>query len=180
MSTLKRMVFVTNIVIAMLLLLPVFVLGLCLLLFPGIPTQQLLRVIGMAMLAAGALQIYLYFRNLDSIAAPGWRLSASCFMGLCGILIILLPETFAPMLSAIFAVTLFVGGAVKLQIGCNLSRMKMKTWYIPLILSGVSIMLGGFSVAHPFGVGMVFKRMSGIFLIYEALSNSLSIYLYRK
>ena len=155
-------------------------LGLVLIICPGLASSVVFNVIGAVGIAIGVIQLIRYSR-LDaksSIASNGMFAGAMWLVG--GILIIALKGFLLSLLPIIFGLILLTGGIAKLQYALNFKRMGVTRWYLELGATILSIAFGVIILINPFSTALLLMRIIGIALLIEGVQNLISRYAYKK
>lgn len=90
-------------------------------------------------------------------------------MAIFGFVIIVRPSIIVSILPVIVGIVLIISGIMKLQDSFNLKKYAYKKWFVVLIFSIVSIVLGVVVILNPFGTGLLFIRIVGIFFTVDGL-----------
>lgn len=146
-------------------------LGLVLLIWPNMAVSVILNAIGIFCIVLGIIDAVRYFL-LDARAAI---VSNDLAIGLswiaCGVLVIALKGLLISILPFFFGLVVLIGGLVKVQGALCFKRMHAARWYVELICSAVSIVLGAFILFNPFSTGLLLMRFIGGALVVESVSD---------
>ncbi len=156
-QSIKRELIFTNIA--------VIVVGILIVVFPESSTNAICRAVGVVLTIWGFFRIGAYFASRVSYAFGSFGLVQGAAILGFGVYFLVSPETLASFLTVILSIILIVGGAMKLQYGIDLARIKAKAWWAPLIAAGVMITLGIIAIINPFAVATSLMMFIGISLI---------------
>ena len=153
------------------------VLGLVLLILPGVAASVVLCGIGAIGIIIGIVHVVRYF-TLDAKAAIfGFDLS----IGLVGgILVIILKDFLISLLPVFFGLVVLLGGIAKVQTTLSLKRMNAPHWYMELVAAVISIALGTVILCNPFSTALLLMRIIGAALLVEGIQDLISIYTFKK
>lgn len=145
----------------------VIVLGLVLLIAPGLATSVVFNVIGIGCMLIGVAHVIKYIR-LDAHAA---LMSNDMAQGLAyilgGVLICIFKSLLVSLLPILFGLAILVGGVMQVQTTLGFRRMNAGRWYLELICAAISVVLGILILANPFSTALLLMRVIGISLILE-------------
>lgn len=160
--------FLNGSMISSLLLL---VLGLILILIPGLTMTTLVRVGAGFLIAAGAFDLLKYVFRKENGQLSTLLVSGVIFAAI-GTLLMVNPGLVINLIPVILGIVLIVEGLVKLQRAVDLARMKYAKWFSVLLLAVISLAFGALVLANPFdtartlviiiGIGLVFAGLSGL------------------
>lgn len=159
----------------MILGLSAVVLGLILLIAPGIATSLVFNGIGCICIIIGIFNLIRYFTLNAKEAIMSNALAAGIIMIIFGLAIILLKETLMSIIPIFFGVTILIGGIGKLQGAMSFRKMHAARWYVELIFACISILFGALILFNPFSTAMLLMRIIGIALLIEGLTDMISI-----
>ena len=146
-------------------------LGLCLIVWPRISASALCVIAGILLLAAGAVDIALYF-NGDSYGVPfGFNLASGLFSALLGVVLLLNPANAALLLPIFVGVFVILDAAFTLQVAIDLKRAGISRWWTILLLSAVSFIMGALLLFNPFAGETALMLFMGITLVADAVEN---------
>lgn len=153
------------------------VLGLVLLIWPGVSIRVFCYAFGAILLLYGVVTIASFF--LRDGGGPG-SFVLELFLGIVaaavGLLFLIRPAFVASLLPVVVGLTILVDGLVNLKRALALRRMDYGRWNVPLILSIVSVALGLVVVIRPFLAAETLTMLIGVTLIYEGLSDLWTIF----
>lgn len=155
-------------------------LGLILIICPGLASSVVLNVIGAAGIIIGVVHLarYSMLDAKSSISSNGMFTGLLWLIG--GILIIVLKGFLLSLLPIFFGLILLVGGVAKLQYTLNFKRMGVKRWYFELVATVLSIAFGVVILINPFNTALLLMRIIGVALLVEGVQDLISRYAYKK
>ena len=157
------------------------VLGLLLVIYPEMSGTIIAVILALILAAIGAMHIISYFfrRYPDDIGRMDFVFGV-IFIGVA-VWLFLNPQILIGFLPTVLGFVLIVGGVVKLENAIDLLRIKAERWWIVLILSALSILLGIVALVNPFKTGTVLLMFIGGALIADGFFDLFTIFtLHRK
>lgn len=158
----------------------IILLGLVLLILPGVATSVLFNGIGAVCLLIGLIHVIRYHR-LDARQAV---VSNEMAFGLAWIVggasVILFKALLVSLLPILFGLVILFGGVIKIQSTLGFRRMNAARWYWQLICAAVSVVLGVLILANPFSTAMMMMRVIGISLVIEGGMDLISRIAYKR
>lgn len=91
-----------------------------------------------------------------------------------GMVIIFKPAVIISILPVTVGIVMVVSGVIKLQDSFNLKKYSFAKWWTVLIFAFVSVILGIVILINPFGTGLLFTRIVGLFFTIDGLLNIVS------
>lgn len=147
------------------------VIGLVLIIWPGTSTQIVCMVLGSLLLVYGLIQIALYlFARQRTLYLQGMLVLGIIFSVL-GVWILLRPEIVIATVPIIVGIIIVIHGIHNITQAVSLCKMKYDNWWLALIFSILTVILGGILVYNPFEVVNTVVRVIGVFLLYDGLSD---------
>ena len=152
----------------------IILLGIILLILPGVATSILFNGIGGVCILIGLINIVKYFMLDARVAVVGnvlvlglaWIAGGIAFIIFKGVLISLLP--------VVFGLILLIGGGFKIQSSLGFKRMNAASWYWELICAAVSVVMGILIVSNPFSTALLMMRVIGATLVLEGCMDLIS------
>ena len=80
----------------------------------------------------------------------------------------------------VLSVIICVFGLIKVQDGINLKRFNYDRWFLVLGFAVISVILGIVVLLNPFGTGLLFTRIVGLFFTVDGVLSISSIVMLRK
>ncbi len=158
----------------------VFIVGLTATLMSAETARTLLFIAGIVLLALGGFKVYQYFARKAARAVAGWGLATGAGLILFGLVMTFSGERLIDFLPLLFGALMLAGGVIKFQISFDLKQMGWQPWFYVLIAAGVSILFGWIAAYRPFGGENQSIVVSGVFLMVEAVSDGVSLFLFRE
>lgn len=91
-----------------------------------------------------------------------------------GLVIIFKPAVIISILPIVVGIVMVVSGVIKLQDSFSLKKYAYAKWWTVLIFAFVSVILGVVILINPFGTGLLFTRIVGLFFTIDGLLNIVS------
>lgn len=148
------------------------IVGVLLLLDPIGFTSAIVIALGAALLAAGAVSVFGYFRMNPVEAALTGSLARGLFLLLTGGFCVFRSGWFIaafPLLTILYGVVILLAGLGKVQWAVDALRLRTGRWFLPAISAAVTILCGAVILSDPFASTMVMWMFIGISLIVEAV-----------
>lgn len=158
----------TNVVISSFLCV---LLGLVLVLWPGLSIQIVCTAVGAVLIAGGAMRIISYFRTRDGSIYSQINLIFGIIFAVVGVWIVIKPDKVLAVIPIIVGIVIAIHGLHNLQQAVGLWRDKYDKWWIALILGLLTVGFGVLLVCRPFDAIDTAVMLIGVFLIYDGLSN---------
>ena len=156
------------------------VFGLSLLVKPELSTTVICYAIGAVCVIYAVANLIKYFTGSMNrmYIEPDFVLSVI----ICGfgIVTIVRPAVIISILPFIVGIVLVFSGLIKVQDGINLKRFNYDRWFLVLGFAVISVILGIVVLLNPFGTGLLFTRMVGLFFTVDGVLSISSIVMLRK
>lgn len=152
------------------------ILGLILLIWPGVSATVFCYAFGGILLIYGVVTIVSFFLRDSRQGSFVFELFLGIVAAALGLLFLLRPVIVASVLPVILGLFIVVDGLVNLKRALELRRMLYVRWTMPLVLSAVSAVLGLVIVFQPFLAAEALVMLIGAVLIYEGLSDLWTIF----
>ena len=153
----------------------IIIFGLALLIWPARTTGFILNFIGGILMACGAFRICRYFLKSRDTALYNMDLGIGSTLAVIGILIYLLKGFLLSLVPTIIGIILLVSGLIKLQTAIDFKRLSVYRWQFQMIISIVSVIMGGIILINPFGTALVLTRIIGAAILIEAVQDVISL-----
>lgn len=160
--------FKTNVVISSLLCV---LLGLVLVLWPGLTIQVACTAVGAVLIISGAIRIISYFTAGDGSMYSQINLIFGIIFAVVGVWIVIKPDKVLAIIPIIVGIVIVLHGLHNLQQAIELCKDKYDKWWIALILGILTVGFGVLLICRPFAAIDTVVMLIGIFLIYDGLSN---------
>lgn len=152
------------------------ILGLILLIWPGVSATVFCYAFGGILLIYGVVTIVSFFLRDSRQGSFVFELFLGIVAAALGLLFLLRPVIVASVLPVILGLFIVVDGLVNLKRALELRRMLYLRWTVPLALSAGSAVLGLVIVFQPFLAAEALVMLIGAVLIYEGLSDLWTIF----
>nr|MDD6336480.1 DUF308 domain-containing protein [bacterium] len=162
----KHMVLRTLWVLAGLLLVGV---GIFFMFSPGATLVSLSLLIGLAMLVSGILDVVVYIRLHDIMAAAGWVLADGIITILMSILLLFNQWATAAVLPFMFGMWLLFAGCSKLVGAFDAKRLAIRGWGWILALGIVLMAFGLLSFFKPVVAAVAISVIVGVTLVVQGV-----------
>ena len=155
----------------MLLSIAYIVIGMMLLIMPQTSLLWICYAFGAVVLITGIACLIQYARIRGTgFTAPFMLVGGVITAGL-GIFTLAKPQVVASFLPVVFGIFIVVDGLSRIGSAIDLAKRKGQKWWVLLLLSIVSVVLGILLVLHPFGAAVSLVMVCGILLIVEGAMN---------
>lgn len=151
-------------------------LGVVLLLWPDLSVRLLCMLLGAALLITGVGYIISYFARRSKLSAFQFEIILGIVLAILGLWLILKPDIFISLLQFVFGAVLVIHGIVDLQASFHLQGAGYEKWWVALILSLLTVVLGAVIIFNPFGTMAALLILIGISLIFDGLSDLVLIF----
>ena len=152
------------------------ILGLVLLLWPGVSAVVFCYAFGGVLLAYGVVTVATFFLRDSRLGSLAFELLLGVIAAALGLLFLLRPAIVAAVLPAVLGLFIVVDGLVNLKRALELRRMAYGRWNVPLLLSVGSAVLGLVIVFQPFLAAEALTMLIGAVLVYAGLSDLWTIF----
>ena len=154
-------------------------LGVALLIKPGMAMRMVLNLTGIALIIAGLAAIARDWQYSRDPSAFNWQLSIGLIVVAIGVLIILGKGFLLRIVPILFGIGLLFCGIVKVQAAVNLYRVGYPHWMGMALTAVISIALGVVLMCRPFRATMNMVRLIGLSLVVEAVQDLFGMRTYR-
>lgn len=155
----------------LLLTIAIMVLGVCLILWPGISAGVLCWILGAALCIFGIVRVLCYIQRGVSILWHRYELPLGLLDLLLGIYLLTQPENVLLLLPTVVAIVILVDSVFKLQTALELHRLNVSRWLMMLVLSLVTIFVAICLLRNPFEGAMTLMVYLGITLVVEGIQS---------
>ena len=154
------------------------ILGLVLIFFPDLTAGLFCTVAGLLLLLYGAITVISFFVHRGS--SGSFALQAELILGVVSIVVGVFFLTHFDFIISIIPVILgfyiLIDALVNLKRGLDMRALGYAGWTATLVMSAVSLALGGLILWDPFDTGLLLWRIIGGAFLYLGLSDLWSIY----
>lgn len=152
------------------------ILGFVLLIWPDTTGNVLCILLGVLLLGYGIFQIIGFFTRGDE----GWGSGAVYLLvGLCavalGVLALSSPEKVLSILPVALGAVVVVDSCMSLKRAFQLKELGMERWWIIALLAVITLLFGLVVMFNPFESAMLVTRIVGGVLIYQGVSDLVSV-----
>ena len=145
----------------------IILLGVVLLILPGVATAILFNAIGIVCIFIGIAHIIKYctLSAHDAVISNDIALGLAWVIG--GVAIIIFKVFLASLLPILFGLVVLVGGVIKIQSFLGFKRMRSGHWGWDLICAVISVVLSILILTNPFATELLLMRVIGASLVVE-------------
>ena len=147
------------------------VLGLVLVIWPGMSMQIVCSAIGVVLILTGIMKIIEYFAVKDGSLYEQTNLIMGIIFTVVGIWIAVKPDKVLAIIPIIVGIIIALHGARNMQQAVTLCKDQYDKWWIALILGLLTVGFGVLLICKPFVALDTVVMLIGIFLIYDGVSN---------
>ena len=145
-------------------------LGAILLFFPGESLDLFCRVAGILVLCVGIIQVIFGITGRGTM--PGQMNTVTgAIIAIIGLFIIIRPDILVSILPFVAGVLLIIHGVSSLVNSCQLIGVKYNYWWVGILLSILSIVLGVILFFNAHSAAEFIAKIVGLFLIYSGISH---------
>ena len=152
----------------------IILMGIVLLILPGVATSVLFNGIGCICILIGIIHVIKYFTLEARIAVIGNDMALGLAWIAGGIAVIIFKPVLVSLLPVVFGLVLLIGGGIKIQSSLGFKRMNAVSWYWELICAAVSVVMGILIVSNPFSTALLMMRVIGAALVLEGCMDVVS------
>ena len=155
------------------------VLGLVLAIWPGHVMTSAMTILGIALLAGGALLIFSWYsgRNRDSSVIT---LAEGIVLAVAGLVVLIAPKFLISIVPFCVGAVITLNGIFNLAQALDQRKANYNRWTASLVMAILTIVLGLLIVFNPFSTMEMLVVAIGIIIIYNGVSNLLIELGYRK
>lgn len=158
----------TNVVISSLLCV---VLGLVLVIRPGLSMRIVCTAVGAVLIVAGVTRMIDYFASRDGSMYAQVNLVFGIVLAVVGVWIVVKPDTVRAIIPIIVGIVIVIHGLHNIKQAMELWRDKYDKWWVACIMGVLTVGFGVLLICRPFAAIDTVIMMIGIFLIYDGISN---------
>ncbi len=149
--------------------------GLAMLLFPGVSAELTGTVIGIAMIVFGLIKLAGYFsRDLFRLAFQ-FDLAFGLLLIAIGVIVVINPIDALSFICVALGIPILADGLFKIQIAVDSRRFGIRNWWVILIVALITGFFGLTLVFRPAESAAVLMLMLGVALITEGALNMLTV-----
>lgn len=146
------------------------ILGLVLILVPGLTMTTLVRIGAGALIATGIFDLLRYVFHKESDGKLNNRLVTGVILTIAGGILMSKPTLVINLVPTILGIALMIEGLVKLQRAIDLFRMKYTKWLSVLLVAVISLAIGILVLTNPFNTARTLVAIIGIGLVFAGLT----------
>lgn len=158
----------TNVVISSLLCV---VLGLVLVIRPGMSMRIVCTAVGIVLIVAGITRMIDHFAARDSSMYSQVNLVFGIVLAVVGVWIVLKPDTVLAIIPIIVGIVIVLHGINNIKQAMELWRDKYDKWWVAGIMGVLTVGFGVLLICRPFAAIDTVVMLIGMCLIYDGLSN---------
>lgn len=147
------------------------VLGLVLLLWPGMTMRIVCMTVGAVLILSGVVRIIAYFTARDGSMYSQLNLVFGIILTAVGIWIVVSPEKVLALIPIIMGIIIALHGLHNIRQAIILNRDQYNNWWVALLLGILTVGFGALLVCRPFVAVDTMVMLIGIFLIYDGVSS---------
>lgn len=149
-------------------------LGIYMVLSPGAALANIIKIIGIALIVAGAVTVLLYVFNKDSQSRSFTSLATGIILVIAGIVFLVEPGAIEKIFPTVVGILVIVNGILNLIASLKAKKAGAPVWLVGLILSVLTVALGILILTQPLFLMNQIVRIVGIVLIIMGVSSLLA------
>lgn len=147
------------------------VLGIILVVWPGLTVRAVCMTIGFVLVASGVNRLCGFIFGGDSSIYSRMNLITGVIVTLIGAWILFQPDTIIKLIPILVGIIVIIHGINDLQQTVALCQNRYDKWWVALILGLVTLGFGVLLIFNPFEAVETLVMFIGIFLIYDGVSD---------
>ena len=149
--------------------------GVCLCLWPDIPSVTICCAIGGGAVLFGIVKIVLYFlHDIEQVGEQNdFAIGAICVIA--GAILLIHPGAVLAMIPQVLGVYMLADSMFKLQIALDAKRLDNKGWWLALVITLICIVWGCLLIWQPFGLDRFLTALIAGGLIADGIQNLLGV-----
>lgn len=147
------------------------VLGVVLIIWPGMSVQIACRAIGAVLGIMGICKVVAYFLTKDGSMFSRVNLILGIIITIIGVWIFMQPDKIIAMVPILVGIIIVLHGLNNLEQTVKLCKGQYDKWWVALVLGLVTIGFGVLLICNPFAAVDTLVRAIGIFLVYDGVSD---------
>lgn len=150
-------------------------LGVCLFLWPDIPSVTICCAVGGGAVLFGIVKIVFYFlRELEEMDEHyDFAIGAMCVIA--GAILLVHPASVLELIPQVLGVCMLIDSMFKLQIALDAKRLGNKGWWLGLLITLLCIVWGCLLIWQPFGLERYSVMMIAVGLIADGVQNLVGV-----
>ena len=137
---------------------------------PDVALKSIVITTGIVLLLDGIYHIVSYFRNEKDSRLMSFELVFGILEIIVGLCLAFKSEAVIDIYYILLGILIVLESIANLQVSLNL-KDKISFWWLILVFSFISIILGVFVILHPFDFGMGLAMLTGIILLVSETLN---------
>ena len=125
----------------------------------------------------GVFQVMIYLRSPVIRKIVESRLAAGLILLLSGTMLLFNPAFLQDIFPVIWGLSLLAGAFLKIQYAFDLAQLKIRKWWIMLILASLSLVIGILALLRPDFMGESKDFVIGLMLVFEAVLDIVVLFL---
>lgn len=147
------------------------VLGIVLVVWPGLSVKIVCRAIGAVLIINGLSRLLNFAFERDGSMFSQMNLITGVVITLIGIWIFVKPDTIIALVPILVGIIIVIHGINNMEQAVSLFQSKYDKWWAALILGLVTIGFGALLIFNPFETVDTLVMFIGLFLIYDGVSD---------
>jgi uncharacterized membrane protein HdeD (DUF308 family) len=147
------------------------VLGLVLLVWPGLSASIFCTALGLVLLLCGLVDIVTFLLHRDGSLYGSVHLIVGIILAVVGVYVMTRPSLVTVVIPRIVGILICIHGISDVGDAISLHRSGYGRWSTALLLGLLTVVLGGVLIANPFGAFATVVRVIGGFLLYDGVSD---------
>ena len=147
------------------------VLGIILVVWPGLTVCAVCMTIGFVLVAGGVNRLCGFIFGGDNSIYSRMNLITGVIVTLIGAWILFQPDTIIKLIPVLVGIIVIIHGINDLQQTVSLCQSRYDKWWVALILGLVTLGFGVLLIFNPFEAVETLVMFIGIFLIYDGVSD---------
>lgn len=147
------------------------VLGVILVVWPGLTVRAVCMTIGFVLVASGVNRLCGFLFGGDSSIYSRMNLITGVIITLIGAWILFQPDKIIAMIPILVGIIVIIHGISDLQQTVTLCQNRYDKWWVALLLGLITIGFGVLLIFNPFAAVDTLVMFIGIFLIYDGVSD---------
>lgn len=147
------------------------VLGIILVVWPGLTVRAVCMTIGFVLVASGVNRLCGFIFGGDNSIYSRMSLITGVIVTLIGAWILFQPDTIIKLIPILVGIIVIIHGINDLQQTVSLCQNRYDKWWVALLLGLITLGFGVLLIFNPFEAVETLVMFIGIFLIYDGVSD---------
>ncbi len=152
-----------------------FAIGIVMIIWPLQSVLFICYLLGALSLIFGIISVVIFFVRDIGTASPGYGLMIGMFASIFGLILLLKPASSLAFFAMLVGVFIIIDSIVKIQASFELKHVGATYWWVNLIISHISTVLGVLLVIDPLNSEILLPVFIGVSLIADALENIFTV-----